>query len=522
MRMSGFGLTESVVGAVSLPNQARRPTYVSEQISRRDRVSVTSVPLVRTTVRRGAVPNGLIESVAGGGVSNFKTKHGNNKQKGTTMIGSHQRVRTSSLLILAFNSVALIYGGLGCSDPGRATSDVSAATGTLRLALTSELDGVRYRLDATFAINGPQSTILQSAADEAVLSTSLSVGTYTVALREGFQVLEELPNGSWQPVRADLLSGAERLVTIEPNATAQVTYRFGIRDELLEFGAGELQINFTVEREPETLASGQSGPQNVAVDSRNVYWANHDGDAVMKVALSGGDPVALAAYPHACTVAIDASNVYFATCEGGLVGKVPIDGGEALLLATGQAWPGKLAVDATHVYWTNLDGTIMKAPIDGGDLVQLASAQDQPDAVVVDADSVYWTTVDAILKVSIHGGDPTPLAVEQSPVGTFAVADGSVFWSNGPAGTIARVSVDGGPVAVLATSDGFAQGATVDSSFVYWATNLGSVMKTALAGGITTELARGENNPGNPALGGGFLYWPEIVAFNARIRRVGL
>jgi sugar lactone lactonase YvrE len=203
----------------------------------------------------------------------------------------------------------------------------------------------------------------------------------------------------------------------------------------------------------------------------------------MKVPVDGGDPIALAEYPHACAVAIDTSNVYFATCDGGLVGKVPIE---------------------------------------GGDLVQLAFDQDQPDAVVVDADSVYWTTADAILKVSIHGGDPSPVAVEQSPLGTFAVAEGSVFWTNGPAGTIARVSVDGGPVAVLATSDGYAQGATVDSSFVYWATNLGEIRKTAIATGVTTELATGENNPGNPALGGGFLYWPEIVAFDARIRRVGL
>jgi hypothetical protein len=47
--------------------------------------------------------------------------------------------------------------------------------------------------------------------------------------------------------------------------------------------------------------------------------------------------------------------------NGGLVLKVPLSGGNPLSLASGLAAPRDIAIDATSVYWVNeTGGTVMK------------------------------------------------------------------------------------------------------------------------------------------------------------------
>src|SRR5579863_5992129 len=60
-----------------------------------------------------------------------------------------------------------------------------------------------------------------------------------------------------------------------------------------------------------------------------------------------------------------AGHVYWANGWGGTVNSVRRGGGKVATLAYGQS-PRSVAVDGTHVYWTNGNGTVRKVRLGGG------------------------------------------------------------------------------------------------------------------------------------------------------------
>jgi hypothetical protein len=110
------------------------------------------------------------------------------------------------------------------------------------------------------------------------------------------------------------------------------------------------------------LAVGVDTSYGVAVDAANVYWSGQNG--VYKVPLGGGTNTTLATYFYPADIAIDATYVYvIRPCNGacGEIHKVPIAGGTDVILAPTQSTPSGIAVDQTHVYWTNYgDGTVKR------------------------------------------------------------------------------------------------------------------------------------------------------------------
>jgi hypothetical protein len=283
---------------------------------------------------------------------------------------------------------------------------------------------------------------------------------------------------------------------------------------------------------PVTLAfTGHDSPYYIALDPANVYWTSSVenepsspvgslGGSVTKVALDGGNPVALATGFISGGLAASSREVFWTHFGGPVAADSPaagcvclpspcsgaevcpsIDNGAVMrlspggkpieLAALGHAIPAGVALDATNVYWTNQNaGSVMKMPRSGGNPTVLATDQQLPQDIATDSTSVYWTTFGggtrnggAIVKVATGGGVPTTLASGQNPAG-IAVDDQNVYWTNSS-------SFSG-------SSDGGAGGVTnVD----------GSVMKVPLGGGAPVVVASGQANPMGIAVDAASVYW---------------
>jgi len=88
---------------------------------------------------------------------------------------------------LVFAVLALLLPG--CSAPPDAVASSELPLGILELGLRSGLDGVRYQLAASFVVSGAESATLVARPGVAILSRGLAPGSYSVALRPGYQVL---------------------------------------------------------------------------------------------------------------------------------------------------------------------------------------------------------------------------------------------------------------------------------------------------------------------------------------------
>lgn len=194
-----------------------------------------------------------------------------------------------------------------------------------------------------------------------------------------------------------------------------------------------------------TLASGQDGIYEVAVDDSNAYWTDLTNDpqlaGVWKVPLTGGAPTALVSAVQATEIVVadgkvffkvesptsptltntamaiaslpvaggpmstfiipdnaeagpltaDANNVYFATSSGG-IWKLPIAGGPAAVLSMAAEYYTLLAIDDGYLYFTGSNG-IDALPITGGSVVTVIPTQDFITGLAVDASWIYWTTL---------------------------------------------------------------------------------------------------------------------------------
>jgi hypothetical protein len=147
---------------------------------------------------------------------------------------------------------------------------------------------------------------------------------------------------------------------------------------------------------------------------------------------------------------------------------------------SGASGPGRIAVDANHVYWTNNDTkAIGRAKLDGSGVDQsFITTLGSPGSLAVDADHVYWVNSNiapdfsgAIGRANLDGSgveqvftfSPAAGASPTFPAG-LAVDAGHIYWADFANGTVVRSTLDGTTdVSYFIFGASFPLGVAVDS-----------------------------------------------------------
>jgi hypothetical protein len=211
------------------------------------------------------------------------------------------------------------------------------------------------------------------------------------------------------------------------------------------------------------------------------------------------------------------------------------------LVAGQQNYPKGIAVNSTHVYWTNHgmssqqltgdQGLVMRAPLGGGTPQVFASGQVDPKKIVLDNSNAYWTNGGSgptagdagIMKASLSGGAPTRIVQARFPI-DIAVNSHYVFWSDADLRTINRAKPNGAMPTVLAMTGARPEAIAIDSANVYWVCAGarggadGVVMQVPIGGGTAVTLASGQAEPGGLAVDGSHVYW--VNRGDGKVQRV--
>lgn len=202
--------------------------------------------------------------------------------------------------------------------------------------------------------------------------------------------------------------------------------------------------------------------------------------------------------------------------------RAPLAGGSPSSLGALNIWPGWVAADENHVYWTenynaianNNTGGIYRRPVSGGAREAVAQSQHQPSSIALDATAVFWTTE----SIEIVPGNPLPAGVRRANKtgGTTTLTtavyprgirvDGTHAYFIELFGAGWRVPKQGGTAERLTTE--VCGDLTGDASETYWTEhNAGFVRARAKTDGRERLIAPGQQGARYLATDGEHLYW---------------
>jgi hypothetical protein len=188
----------------------------------------------------------------------------------------------------------------------------------------------------------------------------------------------------------------------------------------------------------------------LAIDGTNAYWAMNSPGGVWFAPLSGDHVKALPLASDASSmltkervvrpygVAVDATHVYWSDVDGNAIKRRSLSSlGDDILadaVVSSEAGPRDIALDAKNIYWITSEGRIRSRPKDGSGVpVTLASGQTGAESIIVDSQYIYWTNwVDGgeVNRVPNDGGGVETMASGQKSPWSITQDCGTIYWSN--------------------------------------------------------------------------------------------
>src|ERR1039458_4538748 len=196
----------------------------------------------------------------------------------------------------------------------------------------------------------------------------------------------------------------------------------------------------------------------VAINGSYLYWLNdpYSGEGSLRRSTIAGTEVTtlLSGLKSPEAIAIGGEYIYYG--ESGTtntIGRVKLNGEEAnnAFITTDVKTPAGLAVNASHIYWTNADivgeyeegkGYIADATIAGGEpktIIATATSGGTPRGLAADSSYLYWSSGeygnDKIGRANLEGKETEPKFIqsEANINGAFALGvdstDTHLYWS---------------------------------------------------------------------------------------------
>ncbi|HEY3352912.1 MAG TPA: carboxypeptidase regulatory-like domain-containing protein [Polyangia bacterium] len=238
---------------------------------------------------------------------------------------------------------------------------------------------------------------------------------------------------------------------------------------------------------PTTLALSGGTVRGLGVDYSLVYWANLN--QVMQAPKSGGSAFTLASDSEGGQLAVGTSNVYYTKPIAGEVRSVVKSmANSSTVLASGQrtssggamgAYPGPIAVDASHVYWivdgnaSGYPGALRRTDLYGGSYAELMSFG-QSRTLAVDNSGAYWTVMDGtpgvygyLFSSSAAHSLSTNLGSTSYISDALAVDDAYVYWADWYDGCIHRLVKPGASADTVACGLTNPMALAVDAQSLY-------------------------------------------------------
>jgi hypothetical protein len=240
---------------------------------------------------------------------------------------------------------------------------------------------------------------------------------------------------------------------------------------------------------PVAIASGLPTPVPIALDATRVYWSSHterpETSGVFAMPRTGGTVTRLAD-GSPINLALDDTYVYFGHFNE--LRRVPKAGGATTVLASSlEMRPERVAVSATHLYWSthDTDGSwrILMMPKEGGTPTPLLEGTQAIRALVLDGADLFWSLDadtdcgrdanaarnGALVKHSLQTGTSSTLVTGLCLASPIAADASSVYYFVGTG--LSGVPRAGGSSESLALSATRVLGIAVDAERVYWSTD---------------------------------------------------